>query len=235
MPRSEAVVPRFDAIVFDMDGVLLDSEPLHFAALATVLARDGVALSQSENEAFIGTTVETTFGTLIARYSLSRSLAEYTALYDAAVLDVLASPRPPAEGVEALIAAARDHGLRLGLASSSRRLWIDATLRSLGLSKAFDAIVAGDDVAHGKPDPEIYLLASNELGVAPARCLAIEDSPNGVTSARRAGMQLIGVRTPYTAHLTLDGVLQTVDSLAELDLVQTLTRVRPGQESNLRP
>jgi beta-phosphoglucomutase-like phosphatase (HAD superfamily) len=101
-------------------------------------------------------------------------------------------------------------------------VWIDATLRSIGLEGTFETIVSGDDVTHSKPDPEIYLAAAARLAIAPDRCLAIEDSPNGATSAHRAGMQVIGVRTPYTAHLRLDGVLYIVNSLTEVDLPQTL-------------
>ena len=201
-----------------MDGVLLDSEPLHFEALSSVLAADGVTLTQAENEEFIGTTVETTFGTLIDRYALPRSLPEYIGIYDAAVLRVLEVRREPAAGVVELLSAARARGMRVALASSSRRLWVDATLRSIGLSDAFEVIVSGDDVQHGKPDPEIYLLAASRLGLAPERCLAIEDAPNGVLSARSAGMPVIGVRTAYTAHLQLDGVLFTADSLKEVKL-----------------
>jgi len=201
-----------------MDGVLLDSEPLHFEALNSVLGADGVSLSRTENEAFIGSTVEATFGALIARYDLPGEMPEYIRKYDAAVLRLLEVPREPAEGVVDLLCAARARGMRVALASSSRRLWVDATLRSIGLSEAFEVIVSGDDVRHGKPDPEIYVLAANRLGVQAERCLAIEDAPNGVLSARRAGMQVIGVRTPYTAHLELNGVLCTVDSLKAVAL-----------------
>ena len=209
---------RFDAIVFDMDGVLLDSEPLHFEALHSVLRADGVSLSRAENEDFIGSTVEATFGALIARYALRRTLAEYVGIYDAAVLRVLEVAREPAEGVLDLLCAAKTRGMRVALASSSRRLWVDATLRSIGLSDAFEVIVSGDDVQHGKPDPEIYLLAASRLGLPPDHCLAIEDAPNGALSACRAGIPVIGVRTPYTAHLKLEGVLFTVDSLKEVKL-----------------
>jgi HAD superfamily hydrolase (TIGR01509 family) len=211
-------VPRFDAVVFDMDGVLVDSEPLHFEALGAVVGEAGVRLSRAENEEFIGTTVEATWSTLIARYRLPLAMAEYIRLYNAAVLELLEQPRAPEPGVAALIASARRLTMQLAVASSSSRLWIDATLRSIGLSDAFDAIVSGDDVEHSKPDPEIYLLASARLGLAPERCLAIEDAPKGVESARRAGMTVIGVRTPYTAHLLLTGATRTVDSLTELDL-----------------
>jgi HAD superfamily hydrolase (TIGR01509 family) len=211
-------VGRFDAIVFDMDGVLIDSEPLHFEVLNEVLATDGQTLGQAEYEEFIGTTTEFTWQTLIARHGLPRSMDAYTALYDQMLLRVLLQPRSPEDGVVALIQRGRELGLRLGVASSSRRLWIDATLQSLGLSDAFDAIVSGDDVERGKPDPQIYLLAAQRLGVPPPRCLAIEDAPKGVQSARAAGMAVLGVRTPYTAHLPLEGAERIVDSLAELDL-----------------
>jgi len=205
-----------------MDGVLLDSEPLHFSALEAVLGLDGVPLSMAEFEELIGTTTEATLSTLIARHHLPRSIPEYTRLYDTEILRLLEQPHPAADGARELVFAGRESGLRVALASSSRRVWIDATLRSIGLEGAFEAIVSGDEVSHSKPDPEIYLLAAERLAVAPQRCLAIEDSPNGAASARRAGMTVIGVRTPYTAHLALDGVLFTVDSLTEVDLARTL-------------
>jgi HAD superfamily hydrolase (TIGR01509 family) len=209
---------RFDAIVFDMDGVLIDSEPIHFEVLNTVLGRDGHSLSRDENEEFIGTTSEAMFEALIARQHLRRSIAEYIACYDLTLLKALEQPRAPQPGVLDLIAQCRATGIRLAVASSSRRLWIEATLRSLGLSDDFDVIVSGDDVERSKPDPAIYRLAAQRLAVKPERCLAIEDSPKGVQSARGAGMTVLGVRTPYTAHLSLDGVIRTVESLADLDL-----------------
>ncbi len=214
---------RFDAIVFDMDGVLIDSEPLHFAALHALLREDGFVLTREENEDFFGATSEATFRTLIARHGLPRTVAEYMVRYDAAVLSVLSEPHEAAPGVHALIDCARAHAMKLAVASSSRLSWISATLRSLGLSGAFDAIVSGDDVAHSKPSPEIYLLAAARLSLPSSRCLAIEDSPNGVASAVAAGLSVLGVRTAYTAHLRLDSVLQTVDSLAEVDLHRLLT------------
>jgi HAD superfamily hydrolase (TIGR01509 family) len=226
---------RYDAIVFDMDGVLLDSEPLHYAALNTALGRDGLRLGRDEYEHFIGTRTEAMLSDLIARYQLPRSQAEYLRDYDAAVVEQLQEPRSPADGVGALMQFARGLGMRLGLGSSSRRLWIDATLRSLGLAGAFDAIVSGDEVSVGKPDPQIYLLAATRLGIPPTACLAIEDAPNGVASARAAGMTVLGVRTPYTAHLQLADVMETVDSLADLDLDQWLKSECPRQDSNLRP
>jgi HAD superfamily hydrolase (TIGR01509 family) len=211
---------RLHAVIFDMDGVLIDSEPLHFEALRRTLSSDAYSLEQAENEAFLGTSTESTLETLVRRHALPGSVAEYGRRYDSAVLDVLAQPHAPQPGVLALIARLRALGLKLGLASSSRRAWIDATLASIGLSDAFDAITAGDDITHSKPDPEIYVLTAQRLGVGPERCVAIEDSPSGVQSAARAGMFVLAVRTAYTSHLPLPGATRIVESLVDVDVSQ---------------
>ena len=209
---------HFEAVIFDMDGVLIDSEPLHFAVLSQLLARAGHILTRAENEYFIGTTSEAMFSTLIARHGLSGTVDEYIARYDEALLRVLDQPHPPAAGVTALMARLRELEKHLAVASSSRRAWVAATIQSLGLADRFDVVVTGDDVERGKPDPAIYVLTAQRLGITPDRCVAIEDSPNGVQSARAAGMTVLGVRTEYTAHMHLDGVARIVNSLAKLDL-----------------
>ena len=155
----------FEAVIFDMDGVLIDSEPRHFAVLSELLERAGHTLTRSENEQFIGTTSEAMFSTLIARHGLSGTVAGYIARYDEMVLRVLQQPHAPAPGVTALIARLRELGKHLAVASSSRRGWVEATIRSLGLADAFDVVVTGDDVEHGKPDPAIYLLTAQRLSV----------------------------------------------------------------------
>ena len=214
---SSKRVARFEAVVFDMDGVLIDSEPLHYAASNQVLAASG-GIERDEYETFIGTTLQFFWDTLIPRRGLTETRAFYEDQYETTVLRILATPLPAAPGATELVARLRELGVRLALASSSRRSWIDATLAAIGLTGAFEVLVSGDDVEHGKPEPDIYLLAAARLGVPAERCLAIEDSPNGVMSASRAGMQVLGVRTPYTAHLTLVGATRVVDSLTDLDL-----------------
>jgi HAD superfamily hydrolase (TIGR01509 family) len=212
MPRT------LDAVIFDMDGVLIDSEPIHFGILRQVLAADGYALSAVENEDFLGWTSEAMFATLIARHNLPRSVVDYSALYDAALLRELRQARSPQPGVVSLIHRLRELGFKLAVASSSRHTWVVATLQSLALGNTFDTLVSGEDVERGKPDPSIYLLAAARLAVPADRCVAIEDSPSGVQSARAAGIRVLGVRTPYTAHLRLEGADRLVDSLADLDL-----------------
>jgi HAD superfamily hydrolase (TIGR01509 family) len=206
------------AVVFDMDGVLVDSEPLHFVAMNTALGTVGESIEEAEFNQFLGTTTDLTLTTLIRRRQLSITLAELLPRYDAALLAALAVPHPPEPGVVDLLASCRRLALRVGLASSSRQLWIAATLRALDLVDAFDVLVGGDDVTRGKPDPEIYLRAASALEVAPTACLAIEDSPNGVRSAAAAGMRVLGVRTSRTLDVPLPGATWIVPSLTAFDL-----------------
>ena len=203
------------AAIFDMDGVLLDSEPLHHAVLNAVLVREGKTLSFDDYRRDIGTTLEYTWADLIQRLQLSGSLHQYMADYDAAILESYHEHSVLAPGVLDLLELLARRGLRLAVASSSRTAWVEAALRALDIRDRFEQIVSGDMVQRGKPDPEIYLLAAARLGVPPERCLAVEDAPKGVLSARTAGMTVIGVRTDYTAHAPLAGAALVLDSLEQ--------------------
>ena len=196
-----------------MDGVLLDSEPLHHIVLNEVLTAEGCTLSFEDYRPYIGTTLEYTWADVVQRLGLTGSVTEYIARYDAGILESYRRHSVLAPGVRPLLDMLAAHGVRLAVASSSRTAWVETALATLGIRERFELIVTGDMVTHSKPHPEIYLLAAERLGVAPTRCLAVEDSPKGVASARAAGMTVIGVRTPYTAHLSLDGAVAVLDSL----------------------
>jgi HAD superfamily hydrolase (TIGR01509 family) len=107
---------------------------------------------------------------------------------------------------------------RLAVASSSIRPWVEACLAKIGLGNAFEQLITGSEVENGKPDPEIYLLAAEKLGVDPTRCLAFEDAPAGIESAKRAGMTVWAVRTEYTRGLPLPNPDREFESLADVDI-----------------
>lgn len=216
------VGPVSEAVIFDMDGVLLDSEPLHFKALQRVLQDDGFDWTETDNEELLGTTVRDSFRIIGKRRALTRSVDSYVQIYESAVLDVLSHPLEPAPGVVKLLVALKDRGVPVAVASSSQRSWIEATLHSLAIDHFFGIVVAGDEVARGKPAPDIYLRTSERLGIRGDRCTAIEDAPNGVLSAHAAGMYVIAVRTPYTRHLPVEGADLVVDSLDEVTVDKAL-------------
>ncbi|MHB8575772.1 MAG: HAD family hydrolase, partial [Dehalococcoidia bacterium] len=137
---------------------------------------------------------------------------------DAEILSLYRSASKLLPGAARLVQTLKSNGKKLAVASSSRTAWVEACRGCLGLREQFDAIVTGDMVRHGKPDPEIYLMAAERLGLRPERCLAIEDAPKGVQSAHRAGMTVVAVDTPYTAHLAIPEADIRIPDLVGFDL-----------------
>lgn len=216
MQRADSTEDHgFAAVVFDMDGVLLDSEPLHHIVLNEVLASEGRQLSFEEYRPYIGTTLEYTWSDLIRRFDLKGPVDQYILRYDEGILESYRRHSVIAPGVRQLLDLLTEQRLRRAVASSSRTSWVEAALETLGIRAEFELIVTGDMVTHSKPHPEIYLLAADRLGIDPRRCLAVEDSPAGTTSASTAGMAVIGVRTEYTSHTPLAGAAIVLDTLEE--------------------
>lgn len=201
-----------------MDGVLVDGEPLHFAALNEILAEEQVQLDMAAYQRYMGTTMMHTWTDLRERYGLSRDFEYYRERYDEAVMTQYRTQAQPMAGARSLLDRLQEADVPRAVASSSNRAWVETALSALGFRDDFQAIVAGDEVRQGKPDPEIYLTAAAKLGAEPARCTVIEDAPAGIESGRRAGMQVVAVRTEMTAGIELTGATRIIDSLEEFDL-----------------
>ena len=216
------------AIVFDLDGVLVDSEPVHWRAAQRLVAPH--VISEEEYARFTGVAIEPFMEWLRARFEPPHSVEGLTRRYGALVTEELHSaPIEPLDGARELIAAARAGGWVVGLASQSIAKWVAATLRACGLESAFDVEINGDDVAGGKPAPDIYVRAASLLGAAPARCVAIEDSPAGVQSAAAAGMLVVQSRQASTAAEPQPLADIVVGSLRELDLASLAERLAAGE------
>ena len=210
----------YRAIIFDMDGVLVDSEPLFLNAINRLLVQEGVdPVSEVENQEFlIGTTIQETWRQLKLRRPLPLPAETYMQRYDVIVREVMMQELAPQPGVRALIAACRRRGLPVAVASSSRHIWVDLKLAAIGLTGAFDLVLGGDDVTRGKPEPDIYLKAAAGLGLPPEQCIAIEDSPIGIAAAVAAGTCTIAVRTDYTRHLDVSQAHAILETLEDFDL-----------------
>ncbi|MYA00761.1 MAG: HAD family phosphatase [Chloroflexi bacterium] len=205
------------AVIFDMDGVLLDSEPLHYEAVRQALAEQGVDFPFDDYARYLGTTLTSTWDELCERYPITMTLEQFEARYNADVLKQYQAGAPLIRGARELVEQLREAGVPIAVASSSHRLWVNAALRGAGLSRYFDQTTAGDEVSMGKPSPEIYLKAAKKLGIDPARCIAIEDAPAGVESANAAGMKVVLVRSELTQDLNLTSDWQ-VNDLTEFKL-----------------
>ncbi len=207
-----------DAVIFDMDGVLLDSEPLHHLTVNELLAEEGARLELADYLGYVGTTLEDTWSDLVRRFGLVKPFAYYRDRYDAEILRHYRESAELLPGAAWLVEELSRRGELLAVASSSRTEWVYACLAKLGLLGKFAVIVTGDMVTRGKPDPQIYLMAAERLGINPERCLAIEDAPKGVQSAHRAGMLVVAVDTPYTVDLAIPEADVRIPGLDRFDV-----------------
>ena len=210
----------FQGIIFDMDGVLVDSEPLFLSAINRLISADGAdPFSDDEyEEHLLGTTVEETWRVVKDFRHLPASVQDYLERYDRIVRQVLREELIPQPGVTDLLEECVKRGLPKAVASSSLRSWVDLKLEAIKLQDAFDVVLGGDDVAKGKPDPDIYRLAAQCLGLPPQSCVAIEDSPVGIAAAVASGAYTIAVRTYSTRNMDVSRAHTVLDSLEQFDL-----------------
>jgi HAD superfamily hydrolase (TIGR01509 family) len=186
----------FDALLFDMDGLLVDTEPLWLETETEVMARLGAPWGQEDQQALLGGSMARTVAYVLSKARVHpdelpspEAIARW--LLDGMLARAAAGRVAIQPGARALLAEVAAAGLPYGLVTSSERELAAAVLKATGFR--FPVVVTGDDVVAHKPDPEPYLLAAALLGVDPARCVALEDSPNGVASAGAAGCLVVAV------------------------------------------
>jgi HAD superfamily hydrolase (TIGR01509 family) len=213
------------ACVFDMDGVLIDTEPTWRETEHDVFARVGVELTDAQLRETWGMRIEEVvdYRYRIRPWNGIRPRAVQREIIREMVAHVQAHGVPMPGAVEA-IHTARDAGLRVAIASSSSRDLIDAVVQRLGIAELVDAICTADDEERGKPDPGVYLSAARALDVMPSSCVAIEDSPVGVSAALAAGMRCIGLRSEGALAGDISHANVVVASLLEITPQMLLSR-----------
>ena len=203
------------AVLWDLDGVLVDSAPFHFQAWRELFTSLGREFSEADFRHTFGLRNDSILGDLLGDLppaEVERLAARKEELFRRAVRGNIAA----LPGALALLRLLRERGLRLALVSSTPHANIELVLRSLGVETAFDVIVGEEDVTWGKPDPEGFLLAAERLGVPPGECVVIEDAPAGVEAAKRGGMRCVGVcgDRPREALAKADLVVENLEDPA---------------------
>ncbi|GAX88782.1 HAD family hydrolase [Effusibacillus lacus] len=214
------------AIVFDFDGLIFDTETHEYKVLQEIFEDHGAELPLEIWGKCVGTRanffdafqyLEECIGKPVDREVLGKLRREK---FEVRIANERALP-----GVENYLAAAKHLGLKVGLASSSGRAWVERWLAYLNLLHHFECVRTADDVEHVKPDPTLYLKAVECLGVEPNEAIAFEDSPNGALAAKRAGLHTVVVPNYVTRDLIFGEHDLRLDSLAEMELEQLIERV----------
>ncbi|MGZ8489888.1 MAG: HAD family hydrolase [Candidatus Binatia bacterium] len=201
-------------VIFDLDGLLADTEPLHCRAYRMALLEHNVQLAEADyGEHWVrrGKGIDD----WVVRQGLALDPVALRARKAAHYQVLLASSLRPMAGATALLARLQG-AMHIGLASSSYRDAVDGVLHGLGIAHYFETIVSGSEVARVKPAPDIFLKAADRLGVAPAQCAVLEDAEKGVLAARAAGMPCLAIPSGYTRDHDFSQATQICASLKEV-------------------
>ena len=215
-----------DAVIFDMDGVIVDSE-IHWKTTEGYFLQSLIPTwNINDQDKILGLGVHDLYALLASTYQLQKTKEQFLELYQEMANVIYGQKVSLIEGFTELLSALHANHIPVALASSSPWTWINIMLERFNLRASFQAIVSADELeGEGKPSPAIYLLTAKRLGVSPTRCIAIEDSKNGVLSAKNAGMYCIGFRNGFNDEQDLSRADMIIQHFAELDW-QTLRQLR---------
>ena len=213
------MIQPVQAILFDLDGLMVDSEPHSLASWQAVMARRGVTLEPSVLDGILGQRLIDTARLFVERYNLSdapEQLGREKGSYQIAHLNGQVKPMP---GLSVLLDDVKHRGVRTAVASSGARAYVQAVLDEIHLQHQFETLVTAEDVTHGKPAPDVFLLAARAVDVPPELCLVLEDAPSGIQAAKAAGMRCIAIPHQYTRGLDLSAADWILSSLAAVRIV----------------
>jgi beta-phosphoglucomutase len=185
-------------VIFDMDGVLADSEPFITRAACMMFAELGLVVKAEDFIPFIGTGEDRFVGGVAEKYRFPLDLPRAKARTYDIYLEIIKGALKPLPGVHDFVSRCRQMGKRIAVASSADRRKVDGNLRQIDLpADMFTAVITGEDVTHKKPAPDIFIMAAERLGLPPHECLVIEDAVSGVTAAKAAGARCLALLTSF--------------------------------------
>jgi beta-phosphoglucomutase len=211
-------------ILWDMDGVIADSYPFHFAAWQETFDKRGIKFTKEEFTKLFGTRNDFIIGSIIGKELPERDVKIMVQEKEENFRRKATRSIKPFPGAVRLLNAIKKGNFKLGLVSSAPKENIDLVLSELNLEGVFDCIVFGQEVSESKPSPQIHLLAAKKLEVTPSDCVVIEDSPLGIKAAKTAGMKCLAIASTHPRQ-ELEEADKVVDSLENVDLISLLTRV----------
>ncbi len=212
-----------EAVIFDLDGVIVDSEPMHLIVDRDIIRSNGIEISDDELKKYIGISNVKLWTDLIEKYKVKHTVEEMVNQQKKNKIEAFKNSNlKPIDGVVELINSIKENKIRLALASSSPLEFVETVLKKTGLLEKFEVILSGESFKRGKPEPDIFLAAAKELGKAPSQCVVIEDSAHGVQAAKSAGMKCIGYINQGSGNQDLSHADFTVRHFSELTIDKIL-------------
>lgn len=216
---------KLQAFIFDMDGVIIDSEPIHSRVKMETFRHFGIDFDESRLSSYMGGTSGLIFKDVVAESGRTDITPEMlTAYKHKHYLEVLQSGGiDPVEGTRELIRALHEAGVPLGLATSSHPPVMNAILDNFEIRKYFTSVISGSELPESKPNPAIYLISAERLGAKPENCCVLEDTTNGILAAKRAGMYCIAFHNPHSGEQDLSLADRVVEKMAEIEVEELLS------------
>jgi HAD superfamily hydrolase (TIGR01509 family) len=220
-------------LIFDFDGLILDTETPEYKILQDIFKSHGCILPLEKWALALGASFKAfnPIDYLVEQTGRSLDKEALIQLWKKNSLELIEQQAPMA-GVVTMLEKAQQRGLKLAVASSSPSEWVNTHLTRLGLIDTFDAILTASDVMNIKPHPELYLRAAQELKIHPSEAIALEDSPNGITAARSAGMYCLAVVNSLTRYLDTSHASLAVESLADISLEDLLDKANQPTQAH---
>ena len=204
-------------VIFDMDGVIINSEPLHFEIEGQLLEELGGKFDRKSHEAFVGTTDYSIWMKLKEQFNLKPSVEEIIHMKKERFLKRIDEVQLTENFMDFMLTL-YNQGYSMAIASSNNRKIVDAIVKRFGLGKYIKYIISGEEVKKGKPDPEIFLTVAKKIDVKPEECLVVEDAENGVKAAKAAGMKCIGLKNMGSGNQDLSLADLVISNFNQLNL-----------------
>lgn len=215
-------------VIFDMDGVIVDSEPYYKDLYEVLYKKHGIYVLEEEKDSFVGCPSTNVWLYLKEKHNLPQSIEVLTAMESDGYYEFIQTVEDlePIEGIQALLETFKNNGVKCSVASSSTRRVIEYVVEKLQIKQYFDHIISGDEVEHGKPAPDIFLEIAKRYGNSPKEFLVIEDSCNGVTAAKTAGMTCVGYQNANSGNQDISKADLIIDKFSKENIKAILQIVK---------
>lgn len=210
------------AVIFDMDGVIVESEYAHIEAERQTFLKHDIRISPKELHKYTGTTARIMLTDLIKKYGIDTTFEEIFREKEEILFKLLKKDLHPTKGIIDLLKELKKENVKLAIASSSHGRLIKHVLAGLDIAHFFESIIGAEDIMHSKPDPEIFLKSAKQLNVDPAECVVVEDAKLGVEAAKKAGMKCIGYRNPNSGNQDLSKADIVISDFSKLRINELL-------------